>query len=137
MLFNILYYDQMNESESMKLTSGVTLGPIRITSQQVAVGVVVELLSLVPSLFLVGFFRRIRSRRPTKTNVERRERRWMLPWWCLFVAYALSAIIVAVSILIIIARGIEFGDAKTEKWLISLIAGFFSSLLITQPLKVS
>ena len=35
MLFNILYYDQMKETESMKMTNGLTLGPLRITSQQV------------------------------------------------------------------------------------------------------
>lgn len=36
----------------------------------------------------------------------------------------------------IIARGIEFGDLKTQKWLTSLLSGFFSSILLIQPLKV-
>jgi hypothetical protein len=51
------------------------------------------------------------------------------PWWCLFIAYSLSFIMAVVSILFIIARGIEFGDAKVQKWLGSLATGFFSSVL--------
>ena len=62
---------------------------------------------------------------------------WTLPWWCIFFAYGLALAMVAVSILFIIARGIEFGDSKTQKWLVALFIGFFSSILITQPLKVS
>jgi hypothetical protein len=42
-----------------------------------------------------------------------------------------------VSILFIIVRGIEFGDEKTQKWLTSIIAGFCSSILLSQPLKVA
>ena len=58
------------------------------------------------------------------------------PWWCLFIAYGICLILVGVSILFIIARGIEFGDLKTQKWLTSILSGFFSSILVTQPLKV-
>lgn len=116
-----------------------------------------ELLSLIPSLLLVQLFRRIKQRTsdqqklaavyaaihqtekpvvsdPCLTKKQRCE--LIFPWWCIFVAYALSLIMVGVSILFIIARGIEFGDVKTQKWLVSLIIGLFSSILITQPLKV-
>ena len=60
----------------------------------------------------------------------------LLPWWCLFIAYSLSLIIMVVSNILIIARGIEFGDVKVQKWLGSLLIGFFSSVLLTQPIKV-
>jgi hypothetical protein len=59
-----------------------------------------------------------------------------LPWWFIFVAYGFSCIFVGISALFIIARGIEFGDLKTRKWLTSSITGFFSSILLTQPTKV-
>jgi hypothetical protein len=41
-----------------------------------------------------------------------------------------------VSIFLIIARGIEFGDLKSEKWLTSLISGFISSIVLIEPMKV-
>jgi len=59
-----------------------------------------------------------------------------LPWWFIFIAYGLSFLVVIVSAIFIIARGIEFGDTKTRKWLTSSISGFFSSILLTQPVKV-
>jgi len=36
----------------------------------------------------------------------------------------------------IIARGIELKDLKCQKWLTSILTGFFSSILLTQPMKV-
>jgi hypothetical protein len=58
------------------------------------------------------------------------------PWWCLFLAYGLSLIVVGVSTFFIIARAIQFGDLNTQKWLTSLVTGFFSSICLTQPIKV-
>lgn len=60
-----------------------------------------------------------------------------LPWWFIFIAYGLSFLVVSVSALFIIARGIEFGDLKTRQWLTSSVTGFFSSILLTQPTKVN
>jgi hypothetical protein len=58
------------------------------------------------------------------------------PWWCIFLAYGISLILVGLSILFIIARGIEFGELKSQKWLTSILSGFFSSIFLTQPMKV-
>lgn len=71
-----------------------------------------------------------------KTKVKKGKGKKTLPWWFVFIAYGLSFLVVSVSVLFIIARGIEFGDTKTQKWLTSSIAGFFSSVLLTQPVKV-
>ena len=60
----------------------------------------------------------------------------MFPWWCVFIAYGLSSIIAVVSAFFVIVRGIEFGDLKVQKWLTSLLTGFFSSILLIQPIKV-
>ena len=74
----------------------------------------------------------------TKENLKLKKRKKprTLPWWFIFVAYGLSFFVVGISALFIIARGIEFGDTKTRKWLTSSISGFFSSILLTQPVKV-
>ena len=70
------------------------------------------------------------------TNGKKKKAKHTLPWWCVFIAYGLSVLVFVVSTLFIIARGIEFGDEKTRQWLVSSISGFFSSILLTQPLKV-
>jgi SNF family Na+-dependent transporter len=90
------------------------------------IGVIVEVLSLVPSLIVIQLFRHIRPRGDTHG----------LPWWCLYPTYALCFVLVGISVFFIVVRGIEFGDEKVQQWLISILASFFSSILLTQPLKV-
>jgi hypothetical protein len=55
----------------------------------------------------------------------------------MFIRYGSSFILFVISTFFLIVRGIEFGDLKTQKWLTSLISGFFSSILLIQPLKVN
>ena len=110
-------------------------------SFQIGIGVMVELLSLIPSLFIVQFFRRIRSRQPPTLLPNHPERRkkgspLTFPWWCLFLAYTLSFLILIISIFFIVVRGIELGDLQTQKWLTSIVTGFFSSIFLTQPIKI-
>ena len=113
-----------------------------------------ELLSLIPSLLLVQIFRRLRPRQKSisplrqslyqiksneaikNENVTKQKTGLTFPWWFIFIAYGLCLILVGVSILFIIARGIEFGDLKTQQWLTSILTGFFSSILLTQPMKI-
>ena len=110
---------------------------------------------LVPSLLIVTFFRHIRQRRPshqvssmsttlsqlqrdetTDAKKNKKKNEWLFPWWCLFIAYGFSFTLIGMSIVLILARGIEFGESKVNKWLTSMIVGFFSSILLSQPIKV-
>ncbi|CAF4425316.1 unnamed protein product, partial [Adineta steineri] len=112
----------------------------------------VELFTLIPSLLIVQLFRRIQprrqiapirealykiqpSRKTSSTNVhaiKKKQSSITFPWWCLFIAYGLSIVIIAISIFFIIVRGIEFGDVKTQPWLTSVLTGFFSPVIFTQ-----
>ncbi|CAF1360361.1 unnamed protein product, partial [Adineta steineri] len=158
MLINIMYYDLSNEADASSEThSGASsIGPFYIAPQQIGIGIMVELFTLIPSLLIVQFFRRIQprqqisrlrealykiqtSRKTSSTNapaIKKKKSSITFPWWCLFIAYGLSTIIIAVSIFFIIVRGIEFGDVKTQQWLTSVLTGFFSSVIFTQPIKI-
>jgi hypothetical protein len=125
---------------------------------QIGIGIIVDILIFIPSLILVEFFRRVQEKpsthqvsplqlalfqlRPiqmTNDTVQKRMKKKAtisFPWWCLFIAYGLSFVLAALSMFFIIARGIEFGDVKCQKWLTSLVTGFFSSILLSQPIKV-
>ncbi|UJR18699.1 hypothetical protein I4U23_005606 [Adineta vaga] len=152
MFLNIMYYDLSNEVKSTK-TISLSFGSLYITPQQIIIGVIVELFALIPSLLLVQLFRRLRPRQKQQSpirqalykvksplqkerDIHSKKSSLIFPWWCIFVAYGLCIILVGLSILFIIARGIEFGDEKSQKWLTSILSGFFSSILFTQPLKI-
>ncbi|CAF1386372.1 unnamed protein product [Adineta steineri] len=65
MLINIMYYDLSNEANTSSETHNGTLsiGPCYIAPQQIGIGIMVELFTLIPSLLIVRLFRRIRPRR--------------------------------------------------------------------------
>ena len=139
MLFNIMYYDLSIDAKSSSKTqsNSVTIGSLYITPEQIGIGVMSELLALIPSLLIVQFFRRIRSRQHISSlEKTKKNSRLTFPWWCLFLVYALSFLIVGIAIFFIIVRGIELGDLKTQKWLTSIISAFFSSIFCTQPIKI-
>ena len=156
MFLNIMWYDLTSQS-STSTSSSLSSGSFQISPQQVVIGIIVELLALIPSLIVVQFFRRVRPRQapisplqktlahlrptapptpsPPKEKSQGR-RTWSLPWWCLYLNYLLCLSVVGVSIVFILARGIQFGDVKSQQWLTSIVSGFFSSILLTQPMKV-
>ncbi|CAF1131097.1 unnamed protein product [Adineta steineri] len=158
MLINIMYYDLSNEADASSEThsGALSIGPFYIAPQQIGIGIMVELFTLIPSLLIVQFFRRIRPRQQVsrlrealymmkpsrKTSsedipaIKKKKSSITFPWWCLFIAYGLSMIIIVISIFFIIVRGIEFGDVKTQQWLTSVLTGFFSSVIFTQPIKI-
>jgi hypothetical protein len=110
----------------------------------------------------VTFFRRIRQRRSSDkispiiqqlsisrrhessnattlavpTKKSKKKSPVLFPWWCLFIAYTFSYLLIGISIVFMIARGIEFGDTRIQKWLTSMITGLFSSIILSQPIKV-
>ena len=141
MFLNIMYYDLWTEAKTSNVTSGLALDSASVNSQQIVIGVIVEFLVLIPSLLLVQVFRRIRFGQPLippvrkaihkintrlKVKITKSKSGLTLACWCLFLAYGLCLILVGLSIFIIIAGGIEFGDQKGQQWLASIVSGFFS-----------
>ncbi|UJR24498.1 hypothetical protein I4U23_005873 [Adineta vaga] len=131
MLFNILYYGQIDEFRNIQQTDGFSIGPFYISFNQIIIGIMIELFSLFPSILLVQFFRRIRQK-----DDNYQYQRITFPYWCIYIAYSLSLLFVGISILFILARGIELGDLKVQKWLTSIVTGLFSSICLTQPIQI-
>ncbi|XP_072452062.1 polycystin-1-like protein 2 [Chiloscyllium punctatum] len=59
-----------------------------------------------------------------------------LPWWFVFIGWALVAVTSGVSAFFTMLYGLHYGKDSSIKWLISMAISFFESVLITQPLKV-
>ncbi|XP_078067868.1 polycystin-1-like protein 2 [Mustelus asterias] len=59
-----------------------------------------------------------------------------LPWWFVFIGWALVAATSGVSAFFTMLYGLHYGKDSSIKWLISMAISFFESVLITQPLKV-
>ncbi|XP_069463204.1 polycystin-1-like protein 2 isoform X2 [Ambystoma mexicanum] len=59
-----------------------------------------------------------------------------LPWWCVFIGWALIVVTSGVSGFFTMLYGLHYGKDSSIKWLITMGISFFESLFITQPLKV-
>lgn len=70
-------------------------------------------------------------------STKRKNSKFTLPWWCRILAWILCIFIVIACGVIVLSYAIEFGDSKTQKWLISLVISFAASIFFSQPLTVS
>ncbi|XP_033990476.1 polycystic kidney disease protein 1-like 2 [Trematomus bernacchii] len=59
-----------------------------------------------------------------------------LPWWFIFVGWALMIASSFVSGYFTMLYGLKFGKERSASWLVSMIVSFFQSILVIQPLKV-
>ncbi|KAJ8340113.1 hypothetical protein SKAU_G00347460 [Synaphobranchus kaupii] len=59
-----------------------------------------------------------------------------LPWWFVFVGWALVAASSCISGYFTMIYGLTYGFQRSVSWLVSMVVSFFESLFITQPLKV-
>jgi hypothetical protein len=116
-------------------------------------GVLIDALTFVPCFILVEIFRRVRPKltrsdlikKSIGSNLNNRnyfentiinKKEMSFSWQMKIFVYILSFLIVATCIFFIIVKGIEFGDDKVEKWLITFIVSIISSIFLTQPLQV-
>lgn len=76
------------------------------------------------------------EREKIENDNKKKSQKFLLPWWFKIIAYILSSMMIIVSILFIIFKGIEFGDDLVRKWLTSFLVSALSSIFLTQPLKV-
>lgn len=68
--------------------------------------------------------------------VIKKEKKFTLPWIFRIIAWILVFACIGASVFFLWAYGISFGNEKTKKWVTSLVFSFFSSVLITEPIKV-
>lgn len=69
-------------------------------------------------------------------TIAKRKKKLLLPWWCVIFSWILVIASVGCSLFFLWAYGLQFGNERTAKWLTSLIISFFSSVLLTEPIKV-
>ncbi|RNA19749.1 polycystic kidney disease 1-like 2 [Brachionus plicatilis] len=133
MLANILYYEADTTPKS---------GDFTITPQQIGIGIMTNLICFPPSFLLIQLFRRSKSRpskvdEPRKNTKKDKKKKLEFPWWVKIIAYFLSIVFSAVSLFLIIVKGISLGDDKVAKWLSSFVFSILTSFVITQPIQVA
>ncbi|KAL4239265.1 hypothetical protein ACF0H5_000082 [Mactra antiquata] len=191
MLANAMFYGTETAD-----SNAFTFGPFALTSKQIFIGIVCNIIVFPVNFLLIHLFRRSRPRklRPSrleeaiKTNTERstsmadvnprvkssldherpgssflidakrsasamsrpetsmssanvdskkkKKKKCELPWWFTIIAWILLWLVVLTSAAFVTFYGISFQDMKCKKWITSMLISFFTSVFLTQPIKV-
>ena len=59
-----------------------------------------------------------------------------LPWFCVYVGYALCLALSLVSVLMVLLYGYNFGPAIALQWILSVLIAFLLSIFVLEPIKV-
>lgn len=62
--------------------------------------------------------------------------RYLLPHWCVYIAYTLCFVLSGFSVIVTILYGHAFGKDLALKWLLAFFISFIDSVFILEPLKV-
>lgn len=71
-----------------------------------------------------------------KKDEDKKKKPFKLPYWGIYIGYALSFCTVAVAFWATVEFGGVFGPKKSLEWLISFFISCFESIFFSQPLKV-
>ena len=146
--------DDKEEGDKDNDQSALSIGPFDITSRELFVSIMSNLIVIPPVLLMTYFF--VKSDRTTKNetpydvitieesseneNKGWRDRLWKrlnhLPGWCVYIGYALVVLTVVSCAFFTIMFAFMWGKGKAEKWLTTFILSFIGSVIFIQPLKV-
>ncbi|XP_077980091.1 polycystin-1-like protein 2 [Glandiceps talaboti] len=140
----------------------VAIGPFIVTSFELYVSIMTNVVVFPVNFIIVEIFRRSRpgttsltkwlKRRKTrpvsatfdvlfndteeKQTSKKKKKKFTLPHWCLYFGWALCILTILASSFFVILYSMEWGSQKSEQWLVSIILSFSLSVLVTQPVQV-
>lgn len=72
----------------------------------------------------------------SKKETKHPKKKFLFPYWCIYVAYFLCFISVGASSVFTLLYGFQFGREKSGKWLSAMVISLFQSVVVIQPVKV-
>lgn len=120
----------------------VQIGPFTLSYRMLYVGLMSSLLMFVPSFAIVFIFnnRSLRKSNKLKTIYQQHKvynRKWLLPWWMVFVAYCSICLSIMCGGFFTFLYSLEFGSGTTNDWFLTFIMGTLQDIILLQPCKVS
>jgi hypothetical protein len=146
MWFNQEPSPEEQDPETTSALRTVELGPFKLSYKQLYVGVMSSAITFLPSILIVAIFkyRKLKQEHATYSDIESdttevpktEKTRRQLPWWTIFLAYALVGICIACGGTFTFLYSLEFGAEKTNDWLLSFVFGTIICARLLEPVKV-
>ncbi len=116
MVLNLLYYDSMLTQTLSNISSTrFDIGLFSVTFEQILIGILIDILTYFPLLFLAFLFRRVKSRekkkkttpsdKSQKYEISDKKSEFKFPWWFKIILYFISWTCMAISIAFALFKG--------------------------------
>ncbi|XP_066275427.1 polycystin-1-like protein 2 [Branchiostoma lanceolatum] len=116
-------------SEQGTSNAMVTIGPIELSEDTLWVSLWTTLQVLPINLIIVQIFRRCRPKGAPKASGSK------LPYWFLYVGWALLALTTLASGFFLLLYSVEWGRDKSLQWLTAFGLAFLQSMVVVQPVQ--
>ncbi|XP_077864172.1 polycystin-1-like protein 2 [Saccoglossus kowalevskii] len=140
----------------------INIGPFSLTSYELYVSIMTNLIVFPVNFIVVEIFRKSRpgkssltewfKRRKTRPmsakfdvlfndadevkTTKKKKKKSTFPPWCRYIGWVLCILTCIASAFFVILYSMQWGRKKSEEWLVSLILSFSLSVLVTQPVQV-
>ena len=160
MLVNIMFYDHDTE-----IHEELIYNDIKLNITQIIIGIESILITLPLGLLTAFLFRHVTPRdavfevrfgdqkqaelHPSSKITRHKQSKiyinkdgaklsnsFILPWWCIYIAWALAISTCLVSSYVVLLYGLTFGFNKSMAWLTSFVTAATNNAAVFQPLKV-
>lgn len=71
-----------------------------------------------------------------KQKKKKKKKRKLLPYWFLYIAWAICFLTCFTTAFFCVLYGLQFGKEKSSQWISSMLISFFQDVLISQPIKI-
>ena len=161
MLVNIMFYDTDSE-----IHEELIYNDIKLNITQIIIGIESILITLPLALLTAYLFRHVTPRDAVvdvrvgdqkqadlhQSNKIKRHKQnkiyinkdganisnsFILPWWCIYIAWALTISTWLVSSYVVLLYGLTYGFNKSVAWLTSFVTAATNHAAVFQPLKVA
>lgn len=183
MVANAMFYKDGGDGET-DAGIEVKIGPIRLSTKQIGIGIMSSLVVLPVNLLIINIFRKARAKDVPKSdmplcealsegrekdfnyyecdgdsdeeddianekkdgeektdkkknkNGKEEKKTFTLPQFTIYIAYVLIFLASTTSAAFTILYSLTFGEAKSQRWVSSMMISFWQDVIISQPLKV-
>ena len=156
MMASLMFYGQKAKSSRV-----IEIGPISIATQQISVGIMSGIIIAPVNILMMCIFRAARPRPEPSSSactccgkkrvriegIQRRSKQdttsgysgedALLPWWFIYVGYALSLLVCAIAFFFANKFAQTLGYRKSTEWIRAFLIGICQSAFVQEPAKVS
>ena len=135
-LFTAMVTNAMFYQFDKTLTDTFKFGPLTMSWTQIKIGIQSSVISIPINVLVVLIFRNIKDSTTNIYVINHVKSSGCFPHFFLYIAWALCLLVSSASAFFTVLYSMQWGAAKSDQWLTSILVSLVQDVLISQPVKV-